>query len=71
MATKKLQTVALNISLSSGSVTGSANGSFSVEDVATCIEVVQIESDTSITEAKALLIAQAEDGGHTVVDETS
>ena len=71
MATKKLQSVRVHLCAEGGAVTGIAEGAFTVEDVASCSEIVQLDAEISLGAAKALVIAKAEEGGHTVVDETS
>ena len=71
MATKKLQSIRVDLCAAGGIVTGVAKGEFTVEDVASCSEIVELSEEASVAAAKALVIAQAEEGGHTVVDETS
>ena len=71
MATKKLNSVLLSIRSEGGTVRGIAKGNFTVEDVASGSALVELEADTSMADAKAAIIAEMEEGGHTVLDETS
>ena len=71
MATKKLQSIRVHLCATEGTVTGVARGEFTVEDVASCSEFVDLSEEVSVSAAKALVIAQAEEGGHTGLDETS
>ena len=71
MATKNLKSVLLSLRIEGGSVTGIAKGEFTVEDVALGSALVELEADTSLTDAKAAIIAAMGEDGSTVVDETS
>jgi len=71
MATKNLKSVLLSLRMENGSIRGIAKGEFTVEDVASGSTLIDLDADTSLTDAKAAIIAKMEEGGHTVVDETS
>ena len=71
MATKNLKSVLLSLRIEGGSVTGIVKGDFTVEDVASGSALVELEADTSLTDAKAAIIAAMGEDGSTVVDETS
>tara|TARA_R110002110_G_scaffold92803_2_gene242136 strand:- start:422 stop:640 length:219 start_codon:yes stop_codon:yes gene_type:complete len=70
MATKNLKSVYLNLRIGEGSVSGNAIGKFTVEDVASGSASVELSGDTSLTDAKAAVIAKLQEDGSTVVDQT-
>jgi len=71
MAVKKLTSVYVSLQSGHEGVSGIAKGKFTVEDVASGSALVELNSDTSFTSAKAAVIAKLEEDGSTVVDATS
>jgi len=70
MATKNLKSVLLSLRMEGGTIAGIAKGDFTVEDIASGSTLIDLDADTSLTDAKTAVIANLGEDGSTVVDQT-